>query len=64
MDDFCFVCSRPTNHVGEHDALYEAGMVDYEEGCQVVFTEKYDREEAERISQEEYLAYKEMIGLP
>lgn len=31
---FCEVCGRVTDHVGEHDDLMEAGMIDYNRGGQ------------------------------
>lgn len=33
MDDYnpyCFVCSRATEHMAEHDDLVDAGMVEYD----------------------------------
>lgn len=32
MTPFCEVCGRVTCHVGEHEDLYEAGLVDYNLG--------------------------------
>jgi hypothetical protein len=29
FDPYCFVCERATCHVGEHEDLYEAGLVTY-----------------------------------
>lgn len=33
--EWCFVCSRPTDHRGEHDDLVEAGKAEYasDSGC-------------------------------
>ena len=28
--EFCFVCCRSTNHIGEHDDLVEQGLASYE----------------------------------
>lgn len=35
LDPFCEVCGRVTCHVGEHDDLMEAGMIDYNHGGHV-----------------------------
>lgn len=29
MDEYCFVCSRATDHRGEHDDLVEQGLATY-----------------------------------
>jgi hypothetical protein len=55
-DEYCFVCSRCTNHVGEHEELVAAGMAEYEGGT-VVKTERYDREKARAICEAGYVAY-------
>lgn len=34
--EFCFVCSRPTDHRAEHDDLVEAGRARYDEHNGVV----------------------------
>ncbi len=31
-EPFCFVCSRPTDHVAEHDDLVEKGKAMYRRG--------------------------------
>lgn len=33
---FCFVCKRPVDHIGEHEALVNAGMVEYDSEYGVV----------------------------
>ena len=38
---FCFVCSRVTEHAGEHDDLVAAGLVTYAEDGNVLKTEAY-----------------------
>lgn len=53
--DYCFVCSRPTDHVGEHEALVAAGMAAYDGGT-VTRTATYDREAAVVIADAEYRA--------
>ena len=53
--DYCFVCSRTTNHVGEHEALVAAGMAAYDGGT-VTRTATYDREAAVVIADAEYRA--------
>ena len=35
LDPFCEVCGRVTDHVGEHDDLMSAGMIDYNHGGHV-----------------------------
>lgn len=57
-DPFCFVCSRCTDHFGEHDALVEAGLAAYDtESGSVYRTDKWDRELATQIAQREYEEY-------
>lgn len=31
MNEWCFVCSRPTDHRGEHDDLVEQGLASYDD---------------------------------
>ena len=50
---FCFVCSRCTEHVGEHEALVEAGLATYEGGS-VYKTAAYDADLAREIQQAEF----------
>lgn len=46
---FCFVCSRPTDHIAEHDELLEVGMVEYDdETGHVLTTKKYTEDGARR----------------
>jgi hypothetical protein len=35
FDPYCFVCERPTCHVGEHDDLRDAGLVAYSQNGRV-----------------------------
>lgn len=49
---FCFICSRSTEHVGDHDDLLEAGLVKYRDNGSVVATPAWDGEEAERVINE------------
>ncbi len=30
VEEYCFVCSRPTDHVGEHDEFVARGVAEYE----------------------------------
>lgn len=30
LDEWCFVCSRPTDHRGEHDDLVDQGLASYD----------------------------------
>ena len=53
---YCFVCSRCTDHVGEHEELVAAGMAEYDGGS-VIKTERYDREKARAICEAGYVAY-------
>lgn len=46
-DPYCYVCSRCTDHVAEHDDLLEAGLVDYR-GSVVVWTEEATCERVEQ----------------
>lgn len=46
---FCFVCSRVTDHWGEHDGLVAAGMVRYAANGNVYRTETYDADKAKKI---------------
>lgn len=52
--DYCFVCSRPTNHVGEHNALVAAGLATYDEGI-VSRAAAWDADLARRIGNAEYI---------
>lgn len=36
--DWCFVCSRPTDHRGEHDDLLEEGKASYDSLYGVVYS--------------------------
>lgn len=36
--DWCFVCSRPTDHRGEHDDLVDAGHASYDNRFGVVYS--------------------------
>lgn len=38
--DWCFVCSRPTDHRGEHDDLVEAGLASYDSHLGMVHSAK------------------------
>lgn len=31
MNEWCFVCSRPTDHRGEHDDLVDQGLASYDD---------------------------------
>jgi len=31
LNEWCFVCSRPTDHRGEHDDLVEQGLASYDD---------------------------------
>ena len=37
-DEWCFVCSRPTDHRGEHDDLVEQGKASYDRTSGTVFS--------------------------
>lgn len=60
---YCFVCSRPTDHVGEHDALVAAGMAAYskasdgsdELGCTVFRTLLWQDHLAKQVGDAEYV---------
>lgn len=53
---YCFVCSRCTDHVGEHESLVAAGLAAYD-GYDVVKTERWDAEKAREVSEAGYVAY-------
>lgn len=36
-DDWCYVCSRPTDHRAEHDDLVEEGKARYDEDFGLVY---------------------------
>lgn len=62
-DPYCFVCHRCTDHVGEHEALVEAGLAAYDhDGC-VRRTEKWDDALAKKIADAEYRDYCTRLGL-
>lgn len=51
---FCFVCKRPVEHIGEHEALVNAGMAEYDDELGVVRkTKSYDSVKAQKIQKEE-----------
>lgn len=51
---YCFVCKRPTDHIGEHEALVSAGMAEYDdETGYVKRTKQYSEKEVERVHQRE-----------
>lgn len=51
---FCFVCKRPVEHIGEHEALVNAGMAEYDDESGVVRkTKSYDSAKAQKIQKEE-----------
>lgn len=56
-EPFCFVCGRCTDHVGEHEALVEAGLARYSGDGSVYKTEAWDAEVAAKVSEAEYQAY-------
>ena len=62
-DAHCFVCRRHTNHGGEHDDLVEAGLASYGPDGSVYRTEKWDADEAKRISDATYRTYMIEAGL-
>lgn len=51
---YCFACSRPTDHVGEHDGLVAAGLVEYQHG-DVVRTALWNADLAASVSDAEYM---------
>lgn len=55
--EWCSVCSRATDHTGEHDGLVEAGMAVYGPGGAVSKTETYDSSLARKIEEAEYSYY-------
>ena len=57
-DAHCFVCSRHTDHLGEHEALVEAGLAEYADGGTVLRTALWNAELAAKIAEEEWQAYK------
>lgn len=56
-EPYCFVCRRCTDHVGEHDALADAGLVEYSGGGVVSRTDKWDDDLASVIAAAEYEKY-------
>ena len=63
-DSYCFVCSRCTDHVGEHEALVEAGLAMYEvESGTVLKTAFWNDFYARIISDIEYYNYKKEFEL-
>jgi hypothetical protein len=58
-DEYCSVCGRCTNHVGEHEDLVAAGLAEYE-GGNVHRTTAYDADRAREISEAGFQAY--MVG--
>lgn len=56
-DPYCFVCSRCTDHVGEHDALFDAGLVTYDLDGTVRRTPTWDPEQARILAEAEYADY-------
>lgn len=63
MDEYCFVCGRCTDHVGEHEALVEAGLAEYAEDGVVLRTAAWDADRAREIAEAEYQAYRAELGL-
>lgn len=59
---FCFVCSRATDHWGEHDALVDAGLAEYHEDGSVTKTAAWDADKASEIAQAEFEAYMASIA--
>lgn len=55
-DDWCGVCSRATDHTGEHDELVEAGLASYEAGG-VRKTAAWNEDMARKVSDSSYAAY-------
>jgi len=56
---FCFVCKRPVEHIGEHEALVDAGMTEYDDEIGAVKrTKSYDSEKAKKIQAEEAEYYR------
>ncbi len=49
---FCFICSRATCHVGEHEDIVGAGLAEYREGLYVDWRKDvtYEQIEAWRAS--------------
>lgn len=39
-DEWCFVCSRPTDHRGEHDDLVAQGLASYDPKLPMVYSER------------------------
>lgn len=44
---YCFVCSRCTCHIGEHEDLVAAGLAEYTQGLYVDWREGVTREQVE-----------------
>lgn len=53
-EPYCFVCSRCTDHFGEHDALVSFGLAEYD-GDYVLKTDKWDDDLAREIADREYV---------
>lgn len=39
-DEWCFVCSRPTDHRAEHDDLVEQGLASYDRTSGIVYSNR------------------------
>lgn len=61
-DTYCFVCNRPTDHFGEHNALVEEGLAEYRKDGSVVRTDAWDDTRAEAVAEAEYAALKAELG--
>jgi len=57
-DPHCFVCSRHTDHAGEHDALVAYGLAEYEADGSVVKTDLWDADLAHDVVGAEWEEYK------
>jgi hypothetical protein len=68
MNAYCFLCSRCTDHSGEHDALVDEGLAEYETDAEgywtgtVLKTEFYHPIAARIISEIDYWFYKQSFG--
>lgn len=63
MDAYCFICSRCTDHWGEHDDLVEAGLAEYHEDGTVTKTAAWDAQKAREITEATWKAYAASAGL-
>lgn len=63
MDAYCFICSRPTDHRGEHDDLVEAGLAEYHEDGSVTKTAAWDENKAWEIAVATWKAYAAEQGI-